>query len=68
MNDLYLLQPFVTFNSYPVYVGHTHGKYIYYYDPVLGSVREQHLPGWCISPHLGCGASDFQPAPPFSAT
>eukprot|EP00667_Euglena_gracilis_P000530 EG_transcript_529 len=54
-NDLYLYQPQVLYNDQPVFVGHTNGKYIYYYDPCPEPGDRQYAAGWCLSPHLGSG-------------
>ena len=74
-NDLYVCQPPLTYNRKPVYVGHTCGKYLYYYHPTsqgLGDEGEddflEPLPdmdvnlcsGWCISRHLGSGLPAFR--------
>ena len=74
-NDVYVCQPPLTYNRKPVYVGHTCGKYLYYYHPTsqgLGDEGEddflEPLPdmdvnlcsGWCISRHLGSGLPAFR--------
>eukprot|EP00667_Euglena_gracilis_P000218 EG_transcript_218 len=56
-NDLYLHQPQVLYNGQPVFVGHTNGKYVYYYEPASEPRGRQYRAGWCLSPHLGSGRS-----------
>ena len=58
-DDLYVYEPVVRYNGQRVYVGHTHGKYIYYYKPQPEDKR-QYEPGWCLSPHLGTGKPSFR--------
>ena len=57
-NDLYIPQPPLTYNAKPVFVGHAHGQYMYYYRPPRGerSLKE----GWCLSDYLGYGAPSFR--------
>ena len=58
-NDLYVHQPLLAYNGRPVFVGHLHGKYIYYY--VSDAADKQPLrEGWCLSTHLGSGAPAFR--------
>eukprot|EP00667_Euglena_gracilis_P000168 EG_transcript_168 len=59
-NDLYLYQPNVLYNDQPVFVGHTFGKYVYYYEPSLDPGERHYAPGWCLSPHLGSGCTKFR--------
>eukprot|EP00668_Euglena_longa_P007128 GGOE01008513.1.p1 GENE.GGOE01008513.1~~GGOE01008513.1.p1 ORF type:complete len:995 (-),score=278.11 GGOE01008513.1:11-2935(-) len=54
-NDLYLYQPQVLYNDQPVFVGHTTGKYVYYYEPCPEPGERRYAAGWCLSPHLGSG-------------
>eukprot|EP00667_Euglena_gracilis_P000004 EG_transcript_4 len=61
-DDLYLFQPTVTYNDQPIYIGHTNGKYIFFYlpgppKPNAGPPDERTVPGWCLSPFLGSGSS-----------
>ena len=58
-NDVYVWQHLLTYNRQPLYVGHTHGKYIYYYQP-KSEDKEQRDAGWCLSPQLGSGTPDFR--------
>ena len=60
-NDVYLYQPLLTYNAHAVYMGHLHGKYIYYYVP-HGKAEGNPLydEGWCLSPRLGSGAPTFR--------
>ena len=45
----------LTYNGDPVYVGHTHGLYLYHYKRQhLGP--GEHESGWCLSDYLGSGA------------
>eukprot|EP00668_Euglena_longa_P036862 GGOE01047417.1.p1 GENE.GGOE01047417.1~~GGOE01047417.1.p1 ORF type:complete len:2570 (-),score=549.43 GGOE01047417.1:1047-8666(-) len=59
-NDVYILQPFLTYNDRPIYVGNDHGRYIYFYDPAEDSGKELHDPGWCLSCHLGSGSAPLR--------
>ena len=52
-NDLYVRQAPLTYNGRQVYIGHSTGQYIYYYEP---SAKERHAAGWCLSTYLGCGS------------
>eukprot|EP00667_Euglena_gracilis_P000775 EG_transcript_775 len=59
-NDLYLYQPQVLYNDQPVFVGHTNGKYVYYYEPCPEPGDRQYAAGWCLSPYLGSGRCPFR--------
>ena len=71
-NDTYVRQDPLQYNGRAVYVGHTHGLYLYYYEPSPGRGQPKHEEGWCLSGHLGSGAPTFRlcldtpPAPPLS--
>jgi len=53
-NDLYIIQPQIMYNNNPFFVGHSKGKYVYFYKP-LSSGRTLYSEGWCLSAHLGSG-------------
>ena len=59
-NDVYVLQPPLAFNARPVYVGHTTGHYVYYYEPAPGAPGAALGAGWCVSGVLGSGAPPFR--------
>ena len=59
MADIYIHQPLLLYNGLPVYVGHTHGQYIYYYQPARGDTQPADA-GWCLSVHLGSGKPKFR--------
>ena len=71
-NDTYVRQDPLRYNGRAVYVGHTHGLYLYYYEASPGRGRAEHEEGWCLSGHLGSGAPTFRicldapPVPPLS--
>ena len=54
-NDLYVPQPPLSYCGRPVYVGHTHGHYLYWYQP-LPNDKAPRPAGWCLSDYLGSGA------------
>ena len=58
-NDLYVFQPLLSYNGRAVYIGHLHGKYIYYYSDEHGE-KQEYRPGWCVSPYLGSGTPHFR--------
>eukprot|EP00667_Euglena_gracilis_P000049 EG_transcript_49 len=59
-NDIFIVQPFVTYNDRPLYVGTDHGRYIYFYDPAEDTGKHVHTPGWCLSSHLGSGSNPLR--------
>eukprot|EP00667_Euglena_gracilis_P000047 EG_transcript_47 len=59
-NDVYIVQPFLTYNDRPIYVGNDHGRYIYFYDPAEDGEKAPHNPGWCLSSHLGSGSGPLR--------
>ena len=59
-NDLYLPQPPLRYNDQPVYVGHSHGLYVYYYRPEAAAKPPGRAAGWCLSNFLGSGEPDFR--------
>eukprot|EP00667_Euglena_gracilis_P000079 EG_transcript_79 len=59
-NDIYIFQPFVTYNDRPIYVGTDHGRYIFYYDPAEDTGKNIYAPGWCLSSHLGSGSNSLR--------
>ena len=58
LHDLYVRQAPLSYNGRPVFVGHTNGKYVYFYKPKAKGDR--HAPGWCLSSYLGDGATTFR--------
>ena len=58
-NDVYMQQPPLTYNARPVYIGLSHGLYVYWYEP-RASVKKALAPGWCLSHYLGAGDPDFR--------
>ena len=59
LNDIYVLQPLLSFNGQPLYVGHERGHYLFYYEPRPGHPR-LYDSGWCVAPNLGSGAAPFR--------
>ena len=60
VDDVYVLQPLLTYNLRPVYVGHAHGHYLYYYE----DLELRRRPGWCAGAHLGSGRPEGRVAMP----
>ena len=58
-NDLYVPQPPLSYCGRPVYVGHTHGHYLYWYRPPSDDKAPQ-PEGWCLSDYLGSGAPKYR--------
>ena len=62
-DDVYLRHPIVKYNGRAVYVGHAHGKYVYYFqppkerDPGSGPAAPA---GWCLASYLGDGSPAFR--------
>ena len=59
LDDVYVCQTPLRHNQRPVYVGHTAGRYLYYYVPP-DPESDTPPPGWCLSEHLGSGAPRFR--------
>ena len=57
LDDVYISEPFLSYNLYSVYIGLVHGLYLYYFVP---SDEQQYPSGWCISAHLGDGRPAFR--------
>ena len=62
-NDVYVRQALWSYNGEAVYVGHSRGLYLYYYEP-FPEDAERYEAGWCLSAYLGSGAPPFRLALP----
>ena len=58
-SDVYVHHFPLEYNCKPVYTGHFHGNYIYYYVPQTQD-RDKYTEGWCLSHYLGDGNTGFR--------
>ena len=61
--DVYIYNAPWRYNDKPVFIGHRHGRYIYYYQSSTKHAdkpQAQNQSGWALAEHLGSASPPFR--------